>query len=69
MTFTTDSANGLLYWQGQEPNNDGIVENYIAVSSERITNNYNNNKSLRNWINILVVFFIFFYRIKSYFRL
>lgn len=33
MTFTTDSANGLLYWQGQEPNNDGVVENYIAVSS------------------------------------
>jgi len=33
MTFTTDSANGLLYWQGQEPNNDGVVENFIAVSS------------------------------------
>lgn len=52
MTFTTDSANGLLYWQGQEPNNDDVVENYIAVSSERITINYYNNKSLRNWINI-----------------
>lgn len=34
MSFTTDSANGLLYWQGQEPNNDGVVENYIAVSSK-----------------------------------
>lgn len=33
MTFTTDSANGLLYWQGQEPNNDGVVENFVAVSS------------------------------------
>lgn len=33
MTFTTDSDNGLLYWQGQEPNNDGVVENYIAISS------------------------------------
>lgn len=33
MTFTTDSANGLLYWQGQEPNNDGVIENFIAVSS------------------------------------
>lgn len=39
MTFTTDSANGLLYWQGQEPNNDGVVDNYIAVSSEKITIN------------------------------
>ncbi|XP_050052982.1 basement membrane-specific heparan sulfate proteoglycan core protein-like isoform X1 [Aphis gossypii] len=37
MTFTTDSANGLLYWQGQEPNNDGVVDNYIAVS---IVNGY-----------------------------
>ncbi|MCP6484369.1 LamG domain-containing protein, partial [Klebsiella pneumoniae] len=37
MTFTTDSANGLLYWQGQEPNNDGVVENFIAVS---IVNGY-----------------------------
>ncbi|MBO8666479.1 hypothetical protein INO76_15735, partial [Staphylococcus aureus] len=37
MTFTTDSANGLLYWQGQEPNNDGVVDNYIAIS---IVNGY-----------------------------
>lgn len=36
MTFTTDSANGLLYWQGQEPNNDGVVDNYISISSEPI---------------------------------
>lgn len=36
MTFTTESANGLLYWQGEEPNSDGVVENYIAVSSEEI---------------------------------
>lgn len=32
MTFTTNSANGLLYWQGQEPNSEGVVENYIAIS-------------------------------------
>jgi len=52
MTFTTDSANGLLYWQGQEPNNDGVVDNYIAISSERITVNYINNKSLQIQFNI-----------------
>lgn len=33
MTFTTESANGLLYWQGEEPNDDGHVENYILISS------------------------------------
>lgn len=33
MTFTTDSANGLLYWQGQEPKNEDMIENYIAISS------------------------------------
>jgi len=40
MTFTTDSANGLLYWQGQEPKNEDIsytIENYIAIS---IVNGY-----------------------------
>jgi len=58
MTFTTDSANGLLYWQGQEPNNDGVIDNYIAISSERITVNYFNNKSLQTRFNILK--FLFF---------
>lgn len=67
MTFTTDSANGLLYWQGQEPNNDGVVDNYIAISSERITVNYVNNKSLQIRFNIRV--FIFLYRINTNFCL
>jgi len=65
MTFTTDSANGLLYWQGQEPNNDGVVDNYIAISSEPITVNYINNKSLQIQFNIS----IFFYIISINFRL
>lgn len=32
-TFIPVSANGLLYWQGQEPNNDGVIENFVDVSS------------------------------------
>ncbi|XP_050533162.1 basement membrane-specific heparan sulfate proteoglycan core protein-like isoform X14 [Daktulosphaira vitifoliae] len=32
LSFTTESANGLLYWQGEEPNDRGIIENYISIS-------------------------------------